>query len=342
MTRSQRLKALRLAGVLAAVAHCGVLGIVRADPPQTGALEAPHPPHLKVLPWGGHKAALTLTFDDTSPSEANEALPALDEESVKATFFVTAKNAKGYSQTWARAEREGHELGNHTVDHCHAAGLGRRGCLSATQELAECNHYIESRLGAPDVYSFAYPFVDQSAAYKTVASGKFLLARAGSGGLVDAAGTPDWYAMDARFIEPTRGETVKDWDRWIDETDAESKWLVLVFHSILPEVWCEGVSKAELQAIIEHAKAADDVWIDTFVSVGAYLRAQRMLEAITPVSQGNDLVWRWVLPHHFPHGRSLSVVVDGGTLAQGGVALPRGRGDSRLVALDAGSLAWSR
>src|SRR5882672_7481627 len=40
-------------------------------------------PRIRVLPWNGHRAALTLTFDDASPSQADEALPVLDEKGVK-------------------------------------------------------------------------------------------------------------------------------------------------------------------------------------------------------------------------------------------------------------------
>src|SRR5262249_32834618 len=121
--------------------HFGVVA-VRPRPPEQ--------PHVQVLPWNGHRAALTLTFDDSSPSEATEALPALDEKGVKATFFVTTKNLLGDASdaVWAKAERDGHELANHTVDHCRGPDLGHGRCLSARQEIERANAYIESRLGA--------------------------------------------------------------------------------------------------------------------------------------------------------------------------------------------------
>ena len=299
---------------------------------------------MRVLPWNGHRAALTLTFDDASPSEANEALPVLDDRGVKGTFFVTTKNLEGEAaeETWARAEREGHELGNHTVDHCRGSDLGRGPCLSAQQELERCNRFIETRLGAPDVYTFAYPFVDEHGGYKRAAEADFLLARAGAGGLVGAETTPDWYSMDARFIEPTRGQTEKDWNGWIDEADSKKKWLVLVFHSILPEQWCEGIPRSALESIVEHAKASNDLWIDTFVNVGAYLRAERMFEAARPRAQARGFTWRWSLPHHFPPGKSLRVALDHGSLRQSGAPLVAARTGTYTVSLDARSLEWTR
>jgi len=336
---------LAMAGVLAALGARATTSITRhGEKPSAAGRASSEAPLVRVRPWKGHRAALTLTFDDASPSEADEAIPTLDQEGVKATFFVTEKNlwSETANQTWAHAEREGHELGNHTVDHCHAHELGQGRCLSARAEIERCNQFIESKLGAPDVYTFAYPYVDQHGGYKQVAQSDFLLARAGAGGLVDAAHTPDWYAMDARFIEPTRGETLADWNGWIDQADAQSKWLILVFHSILPETWCEGIPQETLAAIVEHAKGSNDLWIDTFVNVGSYLRAQRMFEALRPASQGNRITWKWTLPRHFPPGKSLSVTVDRGVLSQSGVALEPDASGAYTVALDAKSLSWTK
>ena len=296
-----------------------------------------------MLPWNGHHAALTLTFDDSSPSEADEALPVLDERGVHATFFVTEKNlwSDAADATWANALRKGHELGNHTVDHCHGRDLGRGTCLTARAEIERCNAFIESKLGASDVYTFAYPFVDEHGGYKRVAESDFLLARAGAGGLVDATKTPDWYSMDARFIEPSRGETLANWDDWIDETVHDAKWLVLVFHSILPETWSEGIPKEALGAIVDHAKGAEDLWIDTFVNVGAYLRAERLFEGLKPAPLGAGIAYHWSLPRHFPPNKSLKVSIERGNLSQNGVALKPDADGAYDVALDAKELAWT-
>src|SRR5690349_7975634 len=179
-----------------------------AGSPTAGRPPAEPPPLVHVLPWNGHRAALTLTFGDSSPSEATEALPELDERGVKGTFFVTTRNLDEAANqaVWAKAGRDGHELGNHTIDHCSGPELGHGKCLSAREEVEGANRYIQSRLGVPGVYTFAYPGVDQRGGYKRVAESDFLLARAGSGRLIDSERTPDWYSMEARFIEPTRGE----------------------------------------------------------------------------------------------------------------------------------------
>jgi hypothetical protein len=183
--------------------------------------------------------------------------------------------------------------------------------------------------------------VDQGGGYKRAAESEFLLARAGAGGLVGSETTPDWWSMDARFIEPTHGQTEKVWNGWVDEADSRGKWLVLVFHSILPEDWCEGVPRSALESIVDHAKASDDLWIDTFVNVGSYLRAERMLEAERPRPRGKAFAWSWSLPHHFPPGKSLRVAIERGTLHQSGVPLEADRTGAYTISLDAKSLEWT-
>ena len=52
--------------------------------------------------------------------------------------------------------------------------------------------------------------------------------------------------------------------------------------------------------------------------------------------------WTWSLPAHFPTGKTLRVTVDGGTLAQNGTPLLWNDHGYYEVALDMGSLTWSR
>ncbi|HEY2405876.1 MAG TPA: polysaccharide deacetylase, partial [Polyangiaceae bacterium] len=59
-------------------------------------------------------------------------------------------------------------------------------------------------------------------------------------------------------------------------------------------------------------------------------------------AHGDNTSWHWQLPAHFPPGRSLRVAVDGGTLSQNGRPLVWDAHGYYEIALDAGSLHWSR
>jgi hypothetical protein len=89
---------------------------------------------------------------------------------------------------------------------------------------------------------------------------------------------------------------------------------------------------------VTYAKSLRDVWIDSVVNIGAYWIAQKMFTDLVPATEGETTTWTWSLPDHFPPGRYVRVAVDGGSLTQGGIALPWDSHGYYEVALDQGSL----
>jgi chitin deacetylase len=74
--------------------------------------------YVKGFP--GEEKAIALSFDD-GPNEpyTSEVLKILDENGVKATFFLIGENAEFYSETVKRIVRAGHIIGNHTYSHTY-------------------------------------------------------------------------------------------------------------------------------------------------------------------------------------------------------------------------------
>ena len=60
---------------------------------------------------------IAFTFDDGPRPWTNKVLDALKERNLKATFYVTGKEALHYPKIMKRIADEGHEFGNHTFDH---------------------------------------------------------------------------------------------------------------------------------------------------------------------------------------------------------------------------------
>jgi peptidoglycan/xylan/chitin deacetylase (PgdA/CDA1 family) len=80
------------------------------------ALLATQPVAAKT-PWpDGAGAAVVLTYDDALGSQLDNAVPALDAENFKATFFLSAVRP-GDVERWRAVAAHGHELGNHTIFH---------------------------------------------------------------------------------------------------------------------------------------------------------------------------------------------------------------------------------
>ena len=67
----------------------------------------------------GAKAAICLTYDDALDGHLDYAVPQLDLAGLKGTFFCTGNSpclSKRMNE-WRMAEKNGHELGNHTLFH---------------------------------------------------------------------------------------------------------------------------------------------------------------------------------------------------------------------------------
>jgi peptidoglycan/xylan/chitin deacetylase (PgdA/CDA1 family) len=75
----------------------------------------------------GKTAALVLTYDDALRSQLDIALPQLDAVKLKGTFFLDGDITPAEMLRWRKAQRTGHELGNHSVFHpCPRAMLPDR------------------------------------------------------------------------------------------------------------------------------------------------------------------------------------------------------------------------
>jgi len=76
----------------------------------------------KVLTGGSKNGekVIALTFDD-GPNEpyTSEVLKVLDDNGIKATFFVIGENAEAYPETIKEIVRDGHIVGNHTYSHSY-------------------------------------------------------------------------------------------------------------------------------------------------------------------------------------------------------------------------------
>ena len=312
-------------------------------PPGPGDLPPPSgtPGNLKVLNWAGFKSALTYTFDDAQPSQV-EHYGELQATGVRHTFFVTSSSS-GFDATFTQAVKDGHEMGNHTVHHCHAdlSGCGNTASapVSVDAELDDCNSYIASHLGQSVVWTAASPFGDSG--WDTPDMSRFFLNRGVASGTVSPNDSTDPFNLPCHAA--VEGETAAMFNAVIDDVDARNRWAIFLVHTISPtsQSWYAPIDISVITDSVAHAKSLGDVWIDSMVNVGAYWRGQKLLSAATPAAAGGGQTWTWKLPTHFPRGRSLRITVDGGTPSQNGALLPWDPHGYYEIALDAESLTLS-
>jgi len=318
-------------------------------------------PGLRVLDWAGFQAAVSYTFDDSQPSQIDH-YPALKAQRVRVTYYINPAanlyprpdDPTPFDAIWRDAAAQGSEIGNHTTHHCRAAQLAERGpatcrngLASAGAEFDDTSEYIRTRIGQADVWTAAYPFGDVD--YRASAASRFLLARGVWPGMVAPGAASDSDALNLPIVgfpgDPSMpgGDPQSAFDAALDHALDERRWMIHLFHTLLPTPhnWFAGEDIAAVTGNIAYAKSLGTLWIDSVVNVGAYWRGQQLLEAAVPVTSGGVTTWRWRLPAHFPRGRRLRVVVEGGTPSQDGRPLPWDPRGYFEISLDAQALSWT-
>jgi hypothetical protein len=295
--------------------------------------------NLKVLNWAGFHAAITYTFDDSIPSQIAN-YPKLQATGVRMTLFLVGAS-DGNSPVWAQAAKDGHELGNHTEHHCHADATGcawgtYAGSLEAEYDL--CTSHIEQTYGVSNVWTTASPYGDKG--YDKVAKTRFFLNRGVQGGQVAPNDNSD--PNDLPTYAASAGKTASTFNAFIDSAHSSGNWQIFLFHSLGGDGGYAPVNVADVIASIDHAKSTGDIWIDTFVNVGAYWAGQKAVTNAISTKSGKDTLITWKLPDHFPPGKYLRVTVTGGTLTQAGSVLPWNDAGYYEVALDPSSLTISQ
>ncbi len=96
---------------------------------------------------GGEADSIYLTFDDgPNPEVTPWVLDLLNEFQIKATFFLVGKNVKDYPELFERIIRDGHQIGNHTMN--HECGT-KTGLNSYIFSVSQAENYIHSNLFRP-------------------------------------------------------------------------------------------------------------------------------------------------------------------------------------------------
>ena len=177
--------------------------------PPRGGVPRPSgaPGNVAVLDWAGFKAAVSYTFDDTNSSQIQH-YAELQALGVRMTFYlITGKTAELADPTWARAVKDGHELGNHSRRHVRAG-------TAADLEAADSD--LHGKFGIT-VYTMASPYGDAS--YPPLATTRYLINRGVVNGLIAPADDTDPFNIHC-YVPPARAAA----GTFNAEIDAVAKW----------------------------------------------------------------------------------------------------------------------
>ena len=296
---------------------------------------------LKVLPWNNHPAAVSLTFDDSRPVHLDVVIPELNKRHLHATFFLIVSKTTRLDE-WRKALAEGHEIGNHSVSHEHAADLTK-----ATEELQveDAKKFLDSNFKT-DVMTFAYPYTEVSPGLEYWVKRYDIAARGGRADsrslYLTADSQPDWYDLPSQPSYTKYDFTV--YKGWVDKAIETKAWTTLQIHGIGdPSTGFEPIPSNTFVELLDYLKSAESrgVWVAPFGEVAAYFRAQKIVEAAQPQIANGETKFTWQVPTPFPHGLVLKVALNGSAhmrLFQAGHELRRNKDGYYSVSFDSPEL----
>ena len=231
----------------------------------------------------GHRAALSLSFDDARPSQLDVGVPVLDGLGVAATFFVLPDRVARDRERWVAAVARGHEIGNHTVHHPCSGNFAwsRTRPLEALtltdlrREVDDAQRQLHELVGVvPRV--FAYPcgqtFVGRGRSTRSMVpmvAERFVAGRTFND---VSANSPQHCDLAQVAAVDADGLTFTQLLPRLESTLADGAWLVLGGHEFGDEGGHETTGVATVEAVVAWCRA-HDVWIDTIGTVAQRVAA---------------------------------------------------------------------
>lgn len=270
---------------------------------------------ITTVPWNGHPGAASFTFDDGLHSQTNN-LTFLDNmPDVSVTFFVCTNTMDfaSNSQPHLNYAKKGHEIGNHTMNHKNLTDNG----VNLSSEIGGAAEKLRG-MGL-EATSLATPYCAQNATVKNAINQEHFINRGcGGSGLTGWDNEPDWMQIDSHYWQAS--SSVSAFKSSADQAASGSKWHVQLNHGVAGN-W-DVISAADIKTLIEYA-VSKNLWVASFSTVGAYLRAHFTIDKATATNTSNGFKVTWTSPHaHMPKSVPLRVKIQG---AQGQTVSQKGK-----------------
>ncbi len=249
---------------------------------------APVPKSTFAWPSGMH-GAVSLSFDDSRPSQIEQGVPLFDRFAVRATFYVKPEVVRECRDAWQRAVATGHEAGGHTLTHpctgnfCFASSRGSiledMTLDQMESEIIESNALIEELVGVRPI-SFAFPcgqkYVGRGEnlqSYVPLVAQHYLTGRGWRDEYFNAPDRCDLAQLAGVEFDGMDFEQVRP---QIDAAALTGNWLVLAGHDIGTETRLQSTKVPTLEAICAYCQdPKNGIWIDTVGTIGEYIHKTR-------------------------------------------------------------------
>lgn len=231
----------------------------------------------------GKRAGLSLSFDDARGSRVDVGIPILDRYNVKGTFYIVECMYEKRVDGWKGAAANGHELGNHTVNHPCGCNFGFKesGNLEdlTLDDIAADIDEATAKIG--DVFgltpaTFAYPCGQQyvgrgkdTRSYIPVVSQRFVAGRGFRDEASNRPGCVDLARTAGTDFDGMPFETMK---RLLEGAVESGRWIAFAGHDIGPGGGQTVIDSALEELCAYATDPANGIWIDTVETIGRYIQ----------------------------------------------------------------------
>jgi peptidoglycan/xylan/chitin deacetylase (PgdA/CDA1 family) len=234
--------------------------------------------------WNGKKCAVVLTYDDALNIHLDKVIPMLDSYQLKGTFYLIGSSPVVSNRIleWRAAAKNGHELGNHTLNHPCDGSLPGRGFVTPENDLSKytvaravnetrITNTLLKAIDGKTERTFAYPCGDltiKDTLYYHFLKNDFVAARGVASGFPEIKNIDLTNTTAFAQVASTALQMIAQ----IEEAERKNSFVVFLFHGVGGEHPLN-IDLEEHQKLLEYLKKRKkDIWVAPMVEIAKYIR----------------------------------------------------------------------
>ncbi len=216
--------------------------------------------------WQGFSdAAVTYTFDDLCPKQIPVAVPLLDKNDLKATFYPIINTNPSWIDL-RKLAANGHEIGSHTVTHPTTI----KGIATEEDELKNSKEEIEKQIPDNKCITIAYPYC--IAGTESLVSRFYIAGRCCQGQIESKS--PDFYNISSIAVgSETSIKSGLNLNSKVNEAASAKGWCVFLVHGIDNDGGYSPIASSALDSNFTYLNDnKNKFWVSSFSNVVRYIK----------------------------------------------------------------------
>ena len=233
--------------------------------------------------------AVSLTFDDGIVTQLDNAIPCLNDNNLKGTFYLNPGRGDRWNQLlsrWKDVSRQGHEIGNHTCSHPCSCNFGFSvdNCLEklTLQDIAdtidEATDAMNTEFPEQNGHrSFCYPCYQSHVgsgknrqSYVPLVAERFVCGRGGG----ERANNPELIDLSYTWAWAVNGHGTQDMIDYVENAVSQGLWAIICMHGVGGEHI--SIETEALSGLCKHLQGnRERILTDTVVALADHIVERR-------------------------------------------------------------------